>query len=380
MDLIRGCPRFAIGRPAHYILRIYPRTVERTCSKVPYQGTAVKIGRNEPCWCGSGRKYKHCHLLTDEGSGPNHRLLQERQPLPLGTVAKGHVVPEPPVPEAIPRPPYAIPGTNRPFKRASSVKSAEELSRMRRACAAAREVLEAVLAAVAPGVTTEALNRIAYRETIARGAYPSTLHYGGFTKSMCTSVNEVICHGIPDDRPLEDGDIVNCDITVYLDGMHGDCSETVFVGTPSPERRRLVEVTYECMMLGIEAVKPGLPLNVIGKAIENHAVKHGYSVVRDFLGHGIGRDFHMDPNVQHYFDPRDKAPILLGQTFTIEPMINAGKSGSKIWPDGWTAVTADGSPSAQFEHTILVTQAGAEILTGAPLGPYFKRAKANILG
>jgi methionyl aminopeptidase len=198
---------------------------------------------------------------------------------------------------------------------------------------------------------------------IEAGGYPSPLNYHGFPKSLCTSVNEVICHGIPDSRPLEDGDIVNLDVTVYLDGVHGDCSATFFVGNVDEDSKRLVQVTRECLNLGIAAVKPGRPISDIGRAIEQHATKHGMSVVRAYCGHGIGERFHSSLQIPHYYEPEADTVIQAGMTFTVEPMINLGHWHHRSWDDGWTAVTADGSRSAQFEHTLLVTDAGAEILT-----------------
>jgi methionyl aminopeptidase len=234
---------------------------------------------------------------------------------------------------------------------------------MRRACRAAAQVLAHTAARVAPGVTTDALDAAAHEETLRLGGYPSPLNYRGFPKSICTSVNEVICHGIPDSRPLEGGDIVNLDITVFLEGMHGDCSATCLVGEVDAEARRLVRVAEECLGLGIAAVKPGLPVRVIGQAIEPHALRHGYGVVRAYSGHGIGESFHTELQIPHHDDPAATEIMRPGMTFTIEPMITAGTWEAELWPDGWTAVTADGRLTAQFEHTLLVTEAGAEILT-----------------
>jgi methionyl aminopeptidase len=245
---------------------------------------------------------------------------------------------------------------------------AERLARMRRACRAAAEVLEDGGRAVAPGVTTDEIDRIVHEGYIARGGYPSTLNYHGFPKSLCTSVNEVILHGIPDSRPLAAGDIVNLDITIYLEGMHGDCSATFPVGAIDEESRRLLRVTRECMLRGIEAVRPGRPISDIGKAIEAHASAHGYGVVRSFCGHGIGEEFHLDPQVLHYYDPRARAPMEEGMFFTVEPMLTMGSPEHVLWADGWTAVTADGRRAAQFEHTVAVTAGGAEILTLGPDG------------
>jgi methionyl aminopeptidase len=243
---------------------------------------------------------------------------------------------------------------------------AEDLERMREACRVARQVLATVGRAVAPGITTDELDAIAHEETLRHDAYPSPLNYHGFPKSICTSVNEVICHGIPDLRPLEKGDIVNCDITVYLHGMHGDCSETLLVGEVDESARRLVEVTRECLFEGIGQVRPGVRVAEIGRAIEAHATRHGYSVVRAFVGHGIGRGFHMEPQVPHYYDPRFRGAIVPGMTFTIEPMINVGSWRHVLWEDDWTAVTEDLQLSAQFEHTVLCTEQGVEILTLDP--------------
>lgn len=241
---------------------------------------------------------------------------------------------------------------------------------MRRAGQVAREVLLETAAAIGPGVTTDELDRICHEACIARGAYPSPLRYRGYPKSLCTSVNEVICHGIPDDRPLADGDIVNCDVTVYLDGVHGDCSETYLVGDVSAEARRLVSVAKECLWRGIGAVRPGRMVRDIGRAIEAHAEAHGFGVVRMFVGHGIGTEFHCPPSVPHYHDCTATTVLQPGMAFTIEPMITlGGHDVGPIWSDGWTAPTRDGSLSAQFEHTLLVTTSGVEVLTLLPDEP-----------
>jgi len=234
---------------------------------------------------------------------------------------------------------------------------------MRRACRAAAEVLAVVGAEVAPGVTTDALDARAHEECLARGGYPSPLNYHGFPKSLCTSVNEVICHGIPDDRRLVDGDIVNLDVTIYLDGVHGDTNATFLVGDVDPDSRRLVTVTHEAMMCGIDAVRPGGVIADIGRAIEDHAHGAGYGVVRAFVGHGVGRQFHGPPHVPHHYDASATTVIQPGMTFTVEPMITLGTWRHLMWDDGWTAVTADRRRTAQFEHTLLVTCTGVEILT-----------------
>ncbi|HEX4489633.1 MAG TPA: type I methionyl aminopeptidase [Acidimicrobiia bacterium] len=281
-------------------------------------------------------------------------------------VRAGRLSPERAVPAEIPRPPYVRgPGALVP-----SFPPSELADRMRRAGQAAREVLLEIAPAVRPGVTTDELDRICHEACIARGGYPSPLHYKGYPKSLCTSVNEVICHGIPDDRALVEGDIVNCDVTIYLDGVHGDHSETFCVGECDPEAARLVRVTRESLWHGIAAAHPGGHINEIGRAIQAHAEGEGFGVVRMFVGHGVGRDFHTAPSVPHYFDPHANQILEPGLTFTIEPMITAGSyEVDRIWPDGWTAVTADGSLTAQFEHALLVTPTGIEVLTLLPDEP-----------
>ena len=315
-----------------------------------------RLGANEPCWCGSGRKFKKCH--RDSDVEPGAVAVQTSRP---GAVRAGIVSPRRPVPPEIPRPNYAVSGRPRPSPRVAD--PVERLARIRRACRAAAEVLAEGARALRPGITTDEIDALVHAAYLARGGYPSTLNYHGFPKSLCTSVNEVILHGIPDSRPLERGDIVNLDVTIYLDGMHGDCSATFPVGEVDEASRRLLRVTRECLELGISAVKPGRPLSDVGRAIERHAAAHGYGVVRAFCGHGVGEDFHMDPQVLHYYDPRARTVVEEGMVFTIEPMLTAGKPDHVVWPDGWTASTVDGSRAAQFEHTIAVTRDGAEILT-----------------
>ena len=214
-----------------------------------------------------------------------------------------------------------------------------------------------------PGVTTDELDRVGHEFLCDHGAYPSTLGYKGFPKSLCTSVNEVICHGIPDSRVIEDGDIVNIDVTAFINGVHGDTNATFLAGDVDEETRLLVERTHEALMRGINAVKPGRRLNVVGRVIESYAKRFGYGVVRDFTGHGIGTAFHSGLIVPHYDAPMYDDEIQVGMTFTIEPMLNLGTHEWVMWDDGWTVVTKDGRRSAQFEHTLLVTPTGAEILT-----------------
>ncbi|HYE28235.1 MAG TPA: type I methionyl aminopeptidase [Allosphingosinicella sp.] len=244
----------------------------------------------------------------------------------------------------------------------------EAFEGMRRAGRAAAEVLDALVPQVVPGMTTQAIDDIVYREMKARGGVPATLGYRGFTGSCCTSINHVVCHGIPGDRTLKDGDIVNIDVTIILDGWHGDTSRMFLVGDVPIRARRLVDVTYECMMLGIEKARPGNFLGDVGHAIQTHAEKHRYGVVRDFCGHGLGRLFHDAPEVVHAGRPGSGPELRPGMFFTIEPMINIGKPAVKLLEDGWTAVTRDRSLSAQFEHSIGITEDGCEIFTRSPAG------------
>ncbi len=282
-----------------------------------------------------------------------------------GTVRPGRIGPPRLVPAEIVRPPYALDGTGS-RRGEARVKSTDVIERMRRTGRLAAEILRRTGEAVAIGVTTDDLDAIAHGLAVEAGAYPSPLNYSGFPKSICTSVNEVICHGIPDTRQLRDGDIVNIDVTVFREGVHGDCNATFLVGDVDPAGRKLVEETRTCLDLGIAAVRPGRPISDIGRAIEDHAHAHGYGVVRTFVGHGIGEEFHTDIEVPHYFTPRARMVMQPGMTFTIEPMITEGDHREEIWDDGWTAVTADRSRSAQFEHTVLVTETGVELLTVEP--------------
>lgn len=272
-----------------------------------------------------------------------------------------------PVPASIRRPEYVGRPAPQPFT-GPEVKDAETIERMRVAGRLAARALAAAAAVSAPGVSTDEIDRVGHEFLLDHGAYPSTLGYRGFPKSLCTSVNEVVCHGIPDDRRLEDGDILNIDITGYLviDGMgvHGDTNATYLVGDVDDESRLLVERTHEAMMRGIRAVRPGRAINVIGRVIESYAKRFGYGVIRDFTGHGIGTAFHSGLVVPHYdAAPHYETIIEPGMTFTIEPMVNLGTHEWQMWDDGWTVVTKDHRRSAQFEHTLLVTDDGAEILT-----------------
>ena len=239
---------------------------------------------------------------------------------------------------------------------------------MRAAGRLAAEILDALVPHVVPGVTTQALDDIVHRHMLAAGAIPATLGYRGYTKSSCTSINHVVCHGIPGDRVLKDGDIVNIDVTPILDGWHGDSSRMYLVGDVPVKARRLVDVTYECLMLGLEQARPGNHLGDISHAIQTHAEKQRYSVVRDFCGHGLGQLFHDAPEVVHAGRPGTGPELRPGMFFTVEPMINIGKAACKVLEDGWTAVTRDRSLSAQFEHSIGITEDGCEIFTTSPKG------------
>jgi methionyl aminopeptidase len=244
----------------------------------------------------------------------------------------------------------------------------EAFEAMRKAGRLTAQALDLMADLVKPGVTTEYLDKIAFEFAQDHGAYPAPLLYRGYPKSICTSINHVVCHGIPNDKPLRDGDIVNIDITLIVDGWHGDSSRMYYVGEVSRRAERLCEITHESLMRGIAAVKPGATTNAIGAAIQSYAEGERCSVVRDFCGHGLGRVFHDAPTILHFVEPAYDVPLKAGMLFTIEPMINLGRPHVKVLGDGWTAVTRDRSLSAQFEHTIGVTETGAEIFTLSPKG------------
>ncbi|KAK4534602.1 hypothetical protein CDCA_CDCA02G0627 [Cyanidium caldarium] len=294
------------------------------------------------------------------------RARPRLEPVRPGTVSATRAVPE-----HILRPDYAGGPKQKWASRLLSrfpwdieVKTPEEMDGMRRAGKVAREVLDAACKAVRVGTTTEEIDAIVHEETLKRGAYPSPLLYQGFPKSCCTSINEVVCHGIPDSRQLRDGDMMNIDVTCYVDGFHGDCSEMVLVGEVDDAGKQLVRVTYECLMRAISVCRPDAEYSDIGCAIEEHAKPYGYGVIRDFCGHGIGRVFHTVPNVLHYRNREPLGRMRVGHTFTIEPMINeSAEVRTRTWPDGWTTVTVDGARSAQYEHTLLIVEGGVEILT-----------------
>jgi len=245
-----------------------------------------------------------------------------------------------------------------------TIKTADEQDKMRMAGRLAADVLDMIADYVKPGVTTGELDRICHDYiTEVQGAIPAPLNYRGFPKSICTSVNHVVCHGIPGDRRLKAGDAVNIDVTVIKDGFHGDTSRMFFVGKPGVQAQRLADVAFESMWLGIEELAPGKHLGDVGAAIQHHVEKNRFSVVREYCGHGIGRVFHEDPQVLHYGTPGTGMELRAGMTLTVEPMVNAGKAAVKLLPDGWTVVTKDHSLSAQWEHTVLITETGHEVLT-----------------
>ena len=296
---------------------------------------ANSLSRNAPCWCGSGKKFKKCHLGKEQI--PSHPMQEK----PLFN------------------------------DKLIYIKNEEQIEGIRKSSQLTKKLLDMVEDRIAEGVTTNEINQWVHSETLANGAIPAPLNYGHgkgrrrmpFPKSICTSPNNVICHGIPNNQALNNGDILNVDITCILEGYYGDASRMFIIGDVPEETRELVEVTRECLNLGIEQVFPSNKLGDIGHAIQNHAEKHGFSVVRDFAGHGVGLEFHEAPQVLHYGQPGKGEILRENMIFTIEPMINMGSYECRILGDGWTAITADGSLSAQWEHTLLVTDSGAEILT-----------------
>ena len=276
----------------------------------------------------------------------------------------GVLSPERQVPTSIARPPYV--GKSAPDKFSGShIVDSETIEKMRIAGRLAALAMAEVAKAIEPGITTDALDKIGHEFLLDHGAYPSTLGYRGYPKSLCTSLNEVICHGIPDSTRLADGDIINIDITAYIHGVHGDTDATYPVGQIEPEAQLLIDRTKTALDRAIAAVAPGREINVIGRVIESYAARFGYGVVRDFTGHGIHSAFHSGLIIPHYDSPHHRDIMESGMTFTIEPMLTLGSIDYEIWSDGWTVVTKDRSLTAQFEHTLVVTDSGAEILTTA---------------
>lgn len=281
-----------------------------------------------------------------------------------GELVPGRISPQRLVPGSIARPEYV--GRPLPAPHAGGDKyDAQTLEKIRRASKIAAQALQVVLQSAKPGMTTDDLDAIGHDFLISQGAYPSTLGYRGFPKSLCASLNEVICHGIPDDTVLSDGDLVNIDISAFVDGVHGDTNGTVVVGQADPEIALLVERTHEAMMRGIRAALPGRQVNIVGRAIEAYAKRFGYGVVKEFTGHGVGTSFHTGLIIPHYDDPEYDTVIEPGMVFTVEPMLTLGSADWDMWEDGWTVTTKDKKFTAQFEHTILITENGPEILTEA---------------
>ncbi len=281
---------------------------------------------------------------------------------PVTAIKPYPLTPERRVPAAITRPHYV--GRPAPDRyRGSDVQTPDVIERMRVAGRLAAQAMHVAAAAIAPGVTTDELDRVAHEFLCDNGAYPSALGYRGFPKSICTSVNEVICHGIPDTRPLEDGDLVKIDVTAFIDGVHGDNCGTFYCGAVDQASRDLTERTQEALNRAIKAVRPGRQVNVIGRVIESYAKRFGYGVVRDYTGHGVHTSFHSGLVIPHYDEPTLTTVMKPGMTFTIEPMLTLGDYRSNLWKDGWTVVTNDRSRCAQFEHSLVVTADGAEVLT-----------------
>ena len=278
------------------------------------------------------------------------------------TIQPATISPPREVPASIPRPRYVGRAAPDPYT-GNDVQSSETIERMRIASRLAAQAMHAAAAIIGPGVTTDDLDQVVHEFLIEHGAYPSTLGYRGFPKSCCTSVNEVICHGIPDARPLADGDIVKIDVTAFIGGVHGDNCATFFCGEVDDASRLLTERTQEALTRAIKAVKPGREVNVIGRVIESYVKRFEYGVVREYTGHGVHTAFHSGLVIPHYDEPSYDTVIKPGMTFTIEPMITLGTGDWYTWDDGWTVLTADGSRCAQFEHTLVVTENGAEVLT-----------------
>lgn len=282
----------------------------------------------------------------------------------FGKLIPGTLSPIRSVPASIAKPNY-VGKPSPPPHQGGDRYDATEIAAIRKACKLAAQALELVLSSARPGMTTDQLDAIGHEFLISQNAYPSTLGYRGFPKSLCTSLNEVICHGIPDDTVLEEGDLLNVDITAFVGGFHGDNNATILVGDGPQEVKDLVERTHEAMMRGIRSALAGRQVNVIGRSIEAYANRFGYGVVRDFTGHGVGRSFHTGLIIPHYDAPEYDTVIEPGMVFTVEPMINMGTHEWDIWDDNWTVVTKDRKLTAQFEHTILITESGPEILTEA---------------
>ncbi|MEE8142208.1 MAG: methionyl aminopeptidase [Planctomycetota bacterium] len=306
------------------------------------------LGRNDPCWCGSGQKYKKCHFSADDQSSEGGTRAMDKKPFDS-----------------------QFPSRARNPWRNSLILNADEREEMRRAGRFNAELLDVLRPHVGEGISTAELDRLAHEYTLDHGHVPACLGYKGYPKSICTSINQVVCHGIPSEQVLRSGDIVNVDVTTIVDGWHGDQSETFLIGEVTDEARNLTQVTFDSLMLGIDALRANESANEIGRAIEGCARSHGFAVVREYQGHGLGRKFHQEPTILHFATAEQESVILVpGMCFTVEPMINVGTWKTLLDPaDSWTVRTADGCLSAQFEHTILMTEDGPEILTLTQNGP-----------
>jgi len=295
-----------------------------------------------------------------------------------GPLRPAKLTPRRTIPPHIKKPDYADRADGEPISEkdarlAIPIYTPEQITKIRKACEISAQVLAETGKMAKPGVTCDEIDRFVHERTIELGAYPSPLNYRGFPKSVCTSLNEVVCHGIPDMTELKDGDILNVDVSCYYDGVHGDVNETWLIGNVADEHKKLVETSFQCLNEAIAICKPGQLIREVGNVITKCATKNGCSVIRTYCGHGIGEHFHCSPNVPHYANSKAVGVMKPGMIFTIEPMINAGKYNDKLWPDDWTSVTVDGKRSAQFEHTLLITDTGVEIITKRPFGTYVDR-------
>ena len=357
-----------------------PSTMQ--CPKCREIGLKPSHFCSQTCFKASWKTHKEKHTAEKpECNIPTMTDIERQMYNFTGPLRPGQMSPKRFVPLNIVRPDYADHPEGRSLgeendRNANKAKAVNEaqLLKIRKACKLSREVLDIAVRAVKPGITTDELDRIVHEATIARGMYPSPLNYYNFPKSVCTSINEVICHGIPDSTVLKEGDIVNLDVSSYIDGVHADLNETVFVGKPDAESLKLVHAAYECMKAGINMVKPGNLYRHCGDAIEERAKKDGLSVVKTYSGHGVGLYFHCAPSIPHYANNKGPGTMQPNHVFTIEPMINVGTWEDTMWPDRWTAPTKDGKRSSQFEHTMIVTQNGVELLTDYDDGvPYYQK-------
>lgn len=357
-----------------------------TCKKLGIPA-AMSTFCSQECFKGYWSTHKALHKMFQQALVSEQEAAREAAENPFGgfeftgKLRPGEVSDMQSVPSHIGKPDYwetGIPVSEQQASKAIPVYTAEQIEGIRAACKAGREVLDIAGKALRVGITGDEIDRIVHDACVERDCYPSPLNYYHFPKSVCVSVNEVICHGIPDSRPIEDGDIVNLDVTVYKNGYHGDLNETFLVGKVDDDGVRLVKNAFDCLSTAVELVRPGTMFRELGKHISAVANAEDFSVVKTYCGHGIGSLFHCAPNVPHYAKNKAVGIMKPGQIFTIEPMINMGTWRDKTWPDDWTAVTADGKRSAQFEHTILVTETGYEILTARDDEPVMKWDRSKV--